>query len=248
MPQELCLPPDRKATLDGLLEALKKQLGRNLRAVLAYGSAVRGDFVPGRSDINLLLLLEVSTPEAHRVTGECFQGRSEYDLFILGNQGLERSLQVFAIKFRSIKRNYCVLHGDDPLAQWQPDEKLLRFLCEQSLRNLRLRAKRSYILMLNSPVRYTQYIASVVPGLFSDLSEALRCADHELPKSREARIPLIEKELGPEAAILKRLLELRKQTKPMQAEEIHTVHAGVHRLLTRCLDWMTERWPNLPSP
>jgi len=46
-------------TIEGaLLEALKAAFSTNLLSVMAYGSYTGGDFVPGISDINLLVILE----------------------------------------------------------------------------------------------------------------------------------------------------------------------------------------------
>lgn len=248
MSQKLSLPDDRKNIVLAKVEQLSKALDRNLKTLLAYGSSVRGDFQPGLSDINLLILLEVSTPEAHRVIGECFRGRTEFDLFVLGQEGLERSMQMFAIKFRSIKRNYRILHGQDFLSSWQPEERVFRFLCEQSLRNRRLRTKRAYIVSMHDPVRFTRHVTSSVPGLFSDLTEALICAGIEMPQKREDRLPIIQKALGPEAEVLTGLLALRKKPVPLEAEAVHEMHAAIYRLMSRALQWMNQQWPSPTSP
>jgi len=82
--------------------------------------------------------------------------------FVLTWSELPRSRRVFAIKFRSIQRHSRVLFGDDPFAGFEPDPALLRFLCEQSLRNLRLRLKHAFITMGHEPRQYGRYLASSV--------------------------------------------------------------------------------------
>src|SRR5688572_11881374 len=97
---------------DRAVRALIQGLGENLHSCILYGSAVRGDLLPRTSDVNLLIVLEHSTPDAHRLIAEIIRGGAErVQPFVLGRRGLERSQRVFAIKFRSIKRNYRVLHG-----------------------------------------------------------------------------------------------------------------------------------------
>jgi len=100
--------PQPLPKLDESVEALKRTLGDNLHSCLLYGSAVRGGR-SGNSDIDLLIVLVKSTPEAHVAIRGLLS--PPLDPFILGLEGLERSLQAFALKFLSIRRNYRVLCG-----------------------------------------------------------------------------------------------------------------------------------------
>ena len=59
---------DRKLldqSLDAFVTRLKGETSLNPSAVL-YGSAARGDWVPGRSDVNLLVLIDDAAPAALR--------------------------------------------------------------------------------------------------------------------------------------------------------------------------------------
>jgi len=56
------MPKSRESiqkTIEGsFIEALKNVFDANLLSVMAYGSYASGDFIPGTSDINLLVILE----------------------------------------------------------------------------------------------------------------------------------------------------------------------------------------------
>jgi predicted nucleotidyltransferase len=134
-----------RAELDQANAHLMGQLGDNLYSCIAYGSAIRGEIIESESDINLLIVLQESTPQAHAVINDACQQWDRIQPFVLGKSGLARSQQVFALKFHSIKRNYRVLHGVDVLVEFDPSLPLLRFLVEQSLRNLRLRLNHAFI-------------------------------------------------------------------------------------------------------
>src|ERR1044071_1503435 len=124
------LPEHVQQVLNQIVPSLKSLLQDNLHSCILYGSANRGDLVPRLSDINLLIVLGESTPQAHAAIAETLRPHECISPFVLGLVGLERSLRAFAIKFRSIRRNYRVLHGTDFLANWSVDEELVRFLCE----------------------------------------------------------------------------------------------------------------------
>ncbi len=116
----LDLPDTHRGILRDAVSSLESRLADILDGLVLYGSAVRGGFVPAFSDLNLLIVLEVSTPEAHTVISDVVAGaRVEIDPFVLAREGLERSFRAFAVKFDSIHRHYRVLSGTGvhPLAE-----------------------------------------------------------------------------------------------------------------------------------
>jgi len=137
--------PKLEATLKRAVESLQAELGENLHSCCLYGSAVRGNAIEGVSDLNLLLVLNESTSVAHEAIGRVLADFPLIDPFVLARRGLERSARAFAPKFASIRRNYRVLHGADPLAAATFDPALEKFLCEQVTRNLRLRLVYSFV-------------------------------------------------------------------------------------------------------
>ena len=59
--------------------ALCAKLGANVHACIQYGSTVRGDASPGVSDINLLLVLNQSTPDAHAAVAKILRDHPRID-------------------------------------------------------------------------------------------------------------------------------------------------------------------------
>jgi hypothetical protein len=239
------LPPETQAALDRVVAALTRTLGANLHSLVLYGSAVRGNLVPSVSDLNLLILLEESTPEAHAAIGDAIRGPVRIEPFILGRALLARSLQAFAMKFLSIRRNYRVLHGSDPLAALAVDESLARFLCEQAVRNLRLRCVRSFVVFNRDHERYGRFLSKVTPAVFTGLSEALRRTGVEVPPGYQERIPVFEKSFGVDASVLRRLLEFRSSDARIPSDVAPQVHPALFRLLDAAVRWMEAQWPPL---
>lgn len=238
------LPQEIQNALDRVVGALAKTLGENLHSLVLYGSAVRGNHLP-TSDLNLLILLEESTPAAHAAIAEAIQGDVRVEPFILSRALLARSVQAFAVKFLSIRRNYQVLRGADPFSGLAVDESLARFLCEQQVRNLRLRCVRAFVVFGRNRNRYSAFLAKIVSALFTDLGEALRRVGLDVPRTYEERIPLLEKTLGADASILRKLLELKSSMRTLSADEIQEFHAGLFTLLESSVRWMEAQWPPL---
>lgn len=239
------LPRETQDALDRTVGALTKTLGANLHSLVLYGSAVRGNLVPDVSDLNLLILLEESTPDAHAAIAEAIRGPVRIEPFILGRALLARSLQAFAVKFLSIRRNYRVLRGADPFAGLRVDESLARFLCEQQARNLRLRCVRAFVVLGHDRARYSTFLARMSSALFTDLAEGLRRVGTEVPRSFEERIPLFEKTFGADASILRKVIELKSSPRTLSADEVKEFHSRLFKLLDGAVRWMEGQWPPL---
>lgn len=221
--------------------ALQERLKDNLYSCCLYGSWVRGNAIVGKSDINLLIVLNESTPAAHALLSQVFAGESRLDPFILGRNGFERSLRAFAAKFGSIRRNYRVLHGADVLAQVQVDAILERFLCEQSLRNLRLRLVQAFV-MRSRTRPYDRYLARCVTPFFVGASDALRLNGVSLPQDFAARIPMMEAEFKIDGQVLRDLLKFKAAPRKLQAEEALSWHERFFPLVEAAVRWIEGKW------
>lgn len=152
-------------TLDDTIDALRSALGSNLYSVVLYGSAARGDFVPGVSDLNLLIVLNESNPPAHEALARGLRSRPKVEPFAIGRPGLARTARTFPAKFAAIRRTGRTVFGPDPLAGVPRFPELERFAAEQALRNVRLRLVYNFIKAGGDPRSYTRFALNFVPAL-----------------------------------------------------------------------------------
>lgn len=234
------LPASYHVILTAVVSGLRERLGENLYSCILYGSAVRGSFVAGVSDLNLLIILNESTPAAHREISKILKRKVRIEPFVISRVGMERSFDAFAIKFCSIKRHYQVLHGEDPLSDLVIDEKILYFVTEQALRNLLLRTVHAYINLSHDRQRYLGYLVQIVPQVSTDIGTALRVRGIPVEKSGEDRIPLLTEHLGDSAQVLKDLLALKRKKVMLSEEELFQVHSKLFTLLDRTITWLSE--------
>lgn len=130
---------DRTALDAGLAElvaALDGGAAPGCSAVL-YGSAVRGDWVAGRSDVNLLLVVEDASPDAlTRLTPAIAQWheRGFTPPLLIARDEWRRATDVFPVEITDIRLAYRVLLGPDPLDGLVVVDGDLRRALEASLR------------------------------------------------------------------------------------------------------------------
>ena len=235
------LPNKHQKELEKISQKLTSQLGDNLYSLMLYGSAVRGNFHPKTSDINILLILNTSNPDTHLVIAEIIRhAKVLIEPFVISRIGMERSFKAFAVKFDSIARNHSILAGEDPFITHKIDSEMTWFLCEQALRNLRLRSVQALIHWQNKPRRYLQFLENIVPQLMVDLSEALRIRDIELEHSFEARIPTIAKHYGFEPHMLATLLNTKNHHGLLKRIDVEYCHRSLFQLLDCAINWMTD--------
>jgi predicted nucleotidyltransferase len=132
--------------VDPFLAEADRVLGQGYSAVL-YGSAARGDFVPGRSDINLMLVLDQLNAPVLRSLSRGFTGWRKAipePPLVLSRPEWSRANDAFPIEITDMRLSYQVLRGSDPLAGVQVDLGDLRKALEREFRGKLLRLRQGY--------------------------------------------------------------------------------------------------------
>ena len=235
------VPAKLQSLLDQTVTSLIEGLGQNLYSCCVYGSAVRGNLVEGVSDLNLLIIVNESTPSAHRTIAKAIGSNPQIDPFVLAKRGFERSVRAFASKFASIKRNYRVLHGADPLAAVEIEPALERLLCEQAIRNLRLRLVYAFITREQSKA-YDRFLARSVAALLTQFAEVLRLGGTEMPKDFAARIPVFENQFGIDGNVLRDLLAFKRKPSKLADSEMVAWHERIFPQVDKVIVWIEMNW------
>jgi hypothetical protein len=167
------------------LNQVDSALGAGYTAVL-YGSAARSDFVPGRSDINLMLITDDLSPARLSGLGGAFAAwrKSGYEppLVILRSEWA-RATDVFPVEITDMRGGYEVLRGPDPVAGLHVAPTDLRHALEREFRGKLLRLRQGYVAAAGDPAALGA-LAGRSSGTFLVLLRALlvllgRAVPHE---------------------------------------------------------------------
>jgi len=134
--------------LQDWIKELKQELGNNLARVILYGSAARGEYVPARSDINLMLVFKKLDLEHISKVGQLMRGKVRKQLPQLvfwTAEELEHAWDVFPLEFEDIKENHQCLVGKDPFDKRKIDKKRLRYQIEFELRSKLLNMRDTWL-------------------------------------------------------------------------------------------------------
>jgi predicted nucleotidyltransferase len=235
------LPASYESALQGAQAALQKGLGENLFSLVLYGSAVRGDLEPGTSDLNLLIVLQAPTAQAHAAVREALGQKVRIEPLVVARAGLERTMSVFGLKFLSIRRNYRLLSGEDPFDGFEVPPDLFRFLAEQELRNLLLRTVHAYVTSGVRPQGFGGYLARNASRFVVVLCDTVRTAGVDPKGALADRVPELQQALGTEASVLEDLLALKKRVGKLDPKAAFDLYARLLALLHAAVEWIESR-------
>lgn len=142
------LQEDAHEPLRGFLRSVKQRQALTPQAILVYGSAARGEFLPGYSNVNLLILLEqVTQPvlQAWAGLGKPWNSEKIIAPLLLTQEDLRQSSEVFPLEFLNIRDHHVLLQGIDPFPDLPVNAARLLFQCEQELRGNLLRIRQRYV-------------------------------------------------------------------------------------------------------
>ncbi|WP_437736085.1 nucleotidyltransferase domain-containing protein [Sorangium sp. So ce1335] len=166
------LPAPVQARLVELKESLERALGDELVCLLVYGSAARGGYREGQSDVDLMVVLREATRERLDAIANALRlarYAARIEAMILTAAEIPQAADVFPLLYDDIRRCHALLAGRDPFSALVIDGRNRRLRVEQELREAQIRLRRA-----------------VVDGMGSD--EALRGA--VLRKVKQIRGPL----------------------------------------------------------
>lgn len=136
-----------KHNFDAFIDDLRATHGRNLIAVILYGSAAAGD-ATARSDLNILVALARIGPQdlrnAHACVREWTRLGNPVPIYFTVSE-LENAVDVFPIEFHDMTEAHKVLYGRDVLAGLSISGQYLRHQVEYELRSKLLQLRRQYI-------------------------------------------------------------------------------------------------------
>lgn len=130
-----------------VIEDLERLCRRRLVAVFLYGSAARGDFIPGRSDLNLLIVLQSIKLEDLSETAKLFHRWNKLrisPLFLTSGE-LRDATRIFPLELADIKDSGRLLYGSNLLDAIHVEADHVRAQCRRELHARLIRLRQEYL-------------------------------------------------------------------------------------------------------
>jgi hypothetical protein len=207
------LPEEVRQTLQLYVERMTDLYGPSLHAMLLYGSAVRGDYLPGRSNLNLLVLVtkaDVSFLQAYTKIHKRFQKEQIPVPLFLTEEELRGSASIFPLEYTDMAAFHHVLMGHDPFVGLVIDSGHLSMQCEQEVRGNLLRLRQRLV----EGAATMEAMGILLPLSLTALLACLRAIFRELripvPRTTDSMLSDLSPALGLDAAVFQEIWNLKR--------------------------------------
>ena len=214
-------PEHPKEIVADLISDYQACYGEALVSVILYGSAASGDYIPGASDINLMVVLSEEGIDAlDKITDVVskWRKRNVATPLLLTETYVSTSLDVFPIEYLNFQNSYDVVYGKDILADLTFDAGLLRLQCEREVKG-KLLLLREGFLEADGKDRYVrELLCDSLHAFIAIFNGVLYLKGRQLAgKSRDVIERLCES-VGLEAKVFESILDIKqKRAKPSGA-------------------------------
>jgi hypothetical protein len=234
-------------TIEGLSEGTHKLLksyvndvvktyGNELEGVLLYGSAVRGEFMPGRSNLNMLLVMSsydlIVLKKYNGIHTRWSKEQVVVPLFLTAAD-IQSSASVFPLEYQDIHDCHRLLWGQDPFVGLHLDSRHLAMEVLQALRGNLLRLRQRLVEGRSTEEAITILLSLSITGLLPVLRGLLRLLNRPVLAHGEPLLKDLESQLNVDLSGLRDAWLLkREQISPGQKE--------LPRLMDRYIESLTR--------
>jgi len=207
---------------------LHQAAGANLKAVILYGSAAAGEYVPEHSDINLLCVLgETSFPAIANLApaAEWWARQRHHAPLLMTAEELRRGADVFSIEFLDMKRSYRVLWGDDVLKDLEIPMKLHRAQVEYELREKTILLRQRLLAVAGKEEGKWDLLLRSVPAFGTLSRHALIALGETAATSKREAVQKLAAKAGFDAAAIVQLFDIREGKVPRKSLNVDEVFA-----------------------
>ncbi|MCD6405529.1 MAG: hypothetical protein J7M19_06855 [Planctomycetes bacterium] len=176
-------------------EQVVEDAGQRLLSIGVVGSAATGDFRPGLSDVNSVVVLTtvgLSLLDALASLGRKFGKRGVQAPLLMTPEYIERSLDVFPLEFHEFKLAHVIIYGRDFFDALTLDREHVRLACERDLKGLLVKARRGYLGCLNRPACLKGLLVDMTKAALPVLRGLLLVRGEDVPVTRSETLAAIE--------------------------------------------------------
>ena len=226
--------PELRALLDGLQQALEARL----EAVVLYGSAARGDYREGTSDLNVAVVaaaLDPATLQALTKPVLEWVKAKETPPRLLTRGILAASLDVFPVEILDLRTHHVVLHGTSPFTGLVIRTEALRVQCERELREKLMRLREGYVTAHASKGALRDLLVDSYTSFIALFRGCLHLLGTPVPAEADETVVAFCTRAGLDAAPFLEVGRLRRGASG-RGGDLREVFSGYYDALTRAAD------------
>jgi len=226
-------PVTPEEILTEITDDFRKIFGNELVSMILYGSGARGDYIPGKSDINFLIMLtETGIGKLASAIETVTRWRKRHvaiPLFMTRDYILT-SLDAYPVEFLNMQRHHTLVFGEDVLAPLTFKPAELRLQLERELKAKILHLRKGYLETEGKEKQIRQLIKVSINAFIALFNALLTLKHMDIPDGVDGVIRATASGFGIDAAVFLRCVDVRNADDRLDA-------AGVQNLFN---NYMSE--------
>ncbi|HEV2146970.1 MAG TPA: nucleotidyltransferase domain-containing protein [Longimicrobiaceae bacterium] len=220
---------------------LVRTYGEGVVSVVLYGSAARGEYVEGMSDLNVLVLLRDVAPATLRRASTLARewvGEGNPPPLVMGVEEWRRSADVFPIELSDIRDAHRTLHGEEPFEGIRIDPAHLRLQCEHELKGKHIQLRERYLFSAGAPEELGMVLRKSLSTFLVLFRAVLRLRGEEGVREPEAVIRRTAERSGFDPGPLLEVLRARRDAGEWRPDPDSPVVTGYLEAVGRVVDYV----------
>jgi predicted nucleotidyltransferase len=205
------------------VEDYRKLFGDDLVSVILFGSAAGDDFRPGKSDVNVMIVLsETGVEHLDQAFGAVQKWRKKkfaVPLFVT-EAYIKTSQDVFPIEYLDFRENHVLVYGTDILEGLSFQPEAMRRQCEREVKGKLLLLREALMESAGKAKTLEQVIRQSIQAFVAIFKALLFLKGMELPREKRAVIRAACEAFALNAGLFERLLDVRHDKVPRREDEL----------------------------
>lgn len=164
-----------------------RALPERVQSLVLFGSAAAGDFIPGVSHYDLVIVLDrlgIDELDALAPAIRAWRSAGNPLPLLFTSAQLQSSVDAFAIEFLEMQHDRRVLYGTDPIAGLTASPEHARMQIERELKGKSLALRDQYVLAAGDRQEIAKLMCDSLSSFLSLFRIALRLYQPEVPSGK----------------------------------------------------------------
>jgi predicted nucleotidyltransferase len=217
------IPESLNKSIQKFQDDVQSLFGSEIVSILVYGSAVTEDYVPRKSDVNVLVVLSesgISDLQPVQKIIRKWRRRGLAAPLFLTESYISASLDSFPIEFLNMQAAYSVILGKDVLAGLSIAPKDLRLQCERELKGKLLQLRQGFIQTEGNKQLSRSLIAESIGTFVAIFRALLKLKGENVPSAKREVIEQTCQEFGLDESLFSTLSAIRTGTVKLSRDEL----------------------------
>jgi len=200
-----------------------RAFGQDLVGISLYGSAAGGEYVPGRSDLNFLIVLTLNGIEnlekAFKIVERWQKRKVSVPVFVTVDY-VTTSLDVFPIEYLDMQRRHVKVYGTDILEGLVFDPEHIRLQCEREIKGKLLLLREGFLETGGRARDLKELVSRSLPAFTALFGAVLHLKGAEVPHAKSEVVRKGCASLGLDGSVFEELVSVRRGDSRLKGEQL----------------------------